>query len=334
MGVVVLLAARRGGRCTRVTRGCRAGFLALVVGLLAGCATPGPESGPSVTTATGLAPRSPDPQVGECRGLISREIIRASSDVRPPLPCDQPHGSETVFVGELPPAVASLSHRAADELTNDSETLRPLLDRCDEEYERYVGVSRIGPDSVRVSNLSRAFFIPSADDWAQGARWLRCDAVTEPLNGQPNRETTERLRGILNQDPLPPAWRACYRDVTPPPQLRFDFFTSCDQPHAGEALLRFDVNDPALDAMAKEGTLDEYARSGFDQACTDRVADLVGLSPTALSARRDIMVGIVVPQLSRWGDDPKARWVQCLAFTPRLTAGSLEGLGTDPLPRP
>lgn len=317
-----------------VKRACFAAALALVAALLAGCLAPAPEPGPSATTSTGIPPRSPDPQVGECRGLITREIIRASSDVRPPLSCDQPHGSETVFVGELPPAVAALSHREADQLTNDSEALRSVLDQCDEAYERYVGVSRIGPDSVRVSNLSRAFFIPSADDWAQGARWLRCDAVTEPLNGQPGRDTAVRLRGILNQTPLPPAWRACYRDVTPPPQLRFDFFTSCDQPHAGEALLRFDVRDPNLDEMARQGTLGDYARSGFDQACTDRVADLVGLSPAAFADRKDITVGIVVPQLPRWAEDPKARWVQCLAFTPRLTVGSLEGLGPEPLRRP
>jgi hypothetical protein len=308
-------------------------ILVLGLALLGGCVAPA-EDASSVTSTTATVARSPDPKVGECRGPITREIIRASSDIRRPLSCDQPHGSETVFVGQLPPAVSSLSHRDVDQLAADSEALRPILDECDEAYEGYVGVSRISPDSVRVTNLSRAFFVPSADDWAQGARWLRCDAVTEPVNGQVNRESTEPLRGILNQDPLPAKWRACYRDVTPPPQLRFDFFTSCDQPHAGEALLRFDVNDPVLDEMAKRGALDQYARSGFDQACTDRVAGLVGVPAADLASRTDITVGIVVPQLARWADDPKARWVQCLAFTSRPTGGTLEGLGAAPLPRP
>ena len=308
----------------------------LVVGVasLVGCVAPAEEDRSSASTTTVTFARSPDPKVGECRGLITREIIQASSDTRRPLPCDQPHGSETVFVGELPPAVASLSHRDVDQLAGDSEALRPLLDECDEAYEEYVGVSRISPDSVRVTNLSRAYFIPAADDWAQGARWLRCDAVTEPVNGQVDRETAEPLRGILRQDPLPPQWRACYRDVTPPPQLRFDFFTSCDQPHTGEALLRFDVKDPALDAMAEQGALDQYARSGFDQACTERVAGLIGIPPADLTARRDISVGIVVPQLARWAEDPKARWVQCLVHTARPTSGTVEGLGGAPVPRP
>ena len=308
--------------------------LVMGVALLTGCLAPRMEPGRSATSTTGTIARSPDPRVGECRGLITRDIIRASSDPRRPLSCDQPHGSETVFVGELPPAVARLSHRDVDQLTNESEALRPVLEQCDEEYERYVGVSRIGPDSVRVSNLSRAYFIPTFDDWPQGARWLRCDAVTEPLNGQVGRDITQPLRGILERNPLPPQLRACYRDVSPPPQLRFDFFTSCDQPHSGEALLRFDVNDPALDAMAQAGTLESYARSGFDQACIDRVAALIGQPAPDLAARPDITVGIVVPPLARWALDPKARWVQCLAFTARPTGGTLEGLGSAPLPRP
>jgi len=298
----------------------------------AGDATPSPSS---TTTSVPSELGFVTPQVGECRGLVTREIIRAPSDVRVPASCDEPHGSETVFVGQLPAAVAEGPHAGADALSDSSPELRPILDECDEEYKRYVGVSRIGSDSVREANVSRAFFIPPVDDWARGARWIRCDVVTDPVNGVANRGTTERLRGILLQNPLPPAWRACYRDVVQPPKLSFDVLSSCDQPHAGEALLRFQVADPKVDALLSDQTaLEDYARTGFNQACNDRVAAHLGLSTADLAARKEITVGLVALQVARWAAEPKRREVQCLAFTSQPTVGTLEGLGDQPLPRP
>lgn len=306
----------------------------VVLAVTAGCA-PAEDSSTATTTSSTARSGFTTPVVGECRGLISREIIRAASDPRRPVSCDEPHGSETVFVGELPQSVAEGSRATAEKLTDASTELRGVLGDCDEDYQRYVGVSRIGPDSVRETNLARAFFIPPFDDWANGARWIRCDVVTEPSTGQVTRGTTERLRGILDRGPPAPVWRTCYRDVVPPPKLTFDFFTSCDTPHAGEALLRYRVSDPRVDALAgDQRALEEYARSGFNVQCTDRVAAHMGLTPAALAARTDVTVGLVALQVARWSEEPETRWVQCLAFTSRPTIGTLEGLGDKPLPRP
>ncbi len=308
----------------------------LVIVLGSGCATLEPR-GKATTTTTGVESELPSvpPEVGQCRGLVTREIIGAPSDVRPPVPCDQPHGSETAFVTDLPPEVAGLSHREATALALDATGLRSVLEACDVAYEEYIGVTRILPDAVVEGNLIRAFFLPSFEDWAKGARWLRCDAVTEPVNGEVTRGITESLRGILDRDPLPPSWRSCYRDVSPPPRLSFGFLASCDQPHAAEVLLRFQVTDPKVEALAGDRTaLEEHARSAFLQTCTERVAVQMGLSTEALARRGDVTVSSRALQLSRWAAEPRARQVQCLAFTSQLTIGTLEDLGERPLPRP
>ena len=317
-------------------RSLAAAVVAVVV--VAGCTANGfPQTQRSTTTSTEVTgPPSPRPQRGECRGLITSEIIGAATDVRPPVACDQPHGSETVLVADLPPHVSDLSHREATALTNDSSELRGVLDECDVAFEDYVGVSRIDLTSVRESTLSRVFFLPGFDDWARGARWLRCDVVTEPLNGEVTRGVDRPLRGILDQQPLPAELRPCYRDVSPPPRLAFGFPTSCDQPHHADVLLRFQVTDPKVDEVAADRVrLEEHAKTAFIEPCSERVAALVGLTQEALFARRDISVSSRALHLSRWAEEPDYRRVQCIAFTTsQLTVGSLEGLGDRPLPRP
>lgn len=310
--------------------------VALVMVVAAAC-TAGDLGQPSSTTTTSreseLPP--PPPEVGQCRGLISKEIILASTDDRRPVPCDQPHGSETVLVVELPPEVAELSHREAMALASDAPVLRSVLELCDVAFEDYIGVNRITPDSVIEGNLGRAFYMPTSEDWARGARWLRCDAVTTPLNGDSTRETTERLRGVLDRDPLPPEWRSCYRDVSIEPRLTFATLVSCDQPHSAEVLLRFQVTDPKLEAIVNDrATIDTYNRTTLPESCINRVAVLVGLSTDALRRREDMKVSSVPLGVDSWAANPAARRVQCLVYTTERTVGTVEDLADRPLPRP
>jgi hypothetical protein len=305
----------------------------LALALVAGCTEGRDQARRSTTTSRSEIdrPAPATPEVGQCRGEITRQVIRGAVDDRRPISCDQLHGSETFFVDELPPEAADLSHPDAVALAVDSPVLRDVLDRCGEEFNHYVGVSRIDVEAVREHNLTRAFFIPHADDWARGARWIRCDVVTEPLNGVVARGTTERLRGLVARDPLPPEWRPCYRDVEPPPSVRFGFLVSCDRPHLGEALLRFLVTDPQVDAIAgDQRRLEEFAGDGFDQPCLERVAAHVGRPVADFAAGNDLRVAALPLDMGRWATDHAARWVQCLAFTSRPRVGTLEGLGTKP----
>jgi hypothetical protein len=312
-----------------------AAAVALVTVVAAACTAGQPPVRPSTTT-TGQQSElpSPPPQVGQCRGLITREIILAPTDPRVPIPCDQPHGSETVFVADLPPKVAALSHRDATRLSVDFPGVSDAIEACDVAFEDYVGVVRISPDSVLESNLDWAFYIPTFDDWAKGARWMRCDAVTVPLNGVVTRGSTERLHGVLDRDPLPPAWRSCYRDAPAPPRLVFDFPASCDQPHAAEVLLRFQVNDPKVDELVTDRrALELHLATAFLPTCTERVAALVGLSPEALERRGDIKVDSRPVEIARWAAESNARRMRCIAITSQQTVGTVEDLGDRSLPR-
>lgn len=288
-----------------------------------------PEVGLPGNSGT-LAPAFDLPRTGECRGPITREIIEAISDPRPTVPCDGPHGSETYFVGELPTATAALSHREVDDLPDEFPERRQMIDMCEKENDRYVGVRTVGNDAIRPSNLSWAFFIPPPDDWEKGARWVRCDAVTKPLEGQAERSTTEGLQGIVARDPLPGSLRWCHPELT---GFSFSSLVSCDQPHKVEVLLEFRVADPKIDALAADQeALAAYARTAYQQTCQGRVARQVGLSTADFMSRADINYASAAIDIEYWAADPTTRRAWCLAITERPVIGTVEALGTRPLP--
>lgn len=132
---------------------------------------------------------------------------------------------------------------------------------------------------------------------------------------------------------LPAELRECFRDVAPPPTAKFEGFTSCDQPHEGETLLRFVSTDPKIDELGTDlNALEAYAVKAFPEQCRARVATHMGLTPAQLDRRGDIDVASGALSLSRWPTEPDARLVQCLAVTRQATVGTLEGLGEKPLP--
>ena len=269
--------------------------------------------------------------MGECRGPITREIIKADADPRPTVGCDQLHGSETAFVGSLPAPVAALPYDKVAALTEDSPELLPILSQCRSDFDHYLGESGIGPDAVRVTSLFSPFFIPTAEEWAKGARWLRCDAATEPFDGQATRGTTESLRGILTRGPLPVSLRACYRVTFPD----FTGLTSCDQAHKGELMLEYLATDPRIAAFGTDiKAIEAYIYTKpFVKGCDDRVAALVGVRGPAELEQRAIYPATVPINVERWPADPQARKVWCIAIVDQPIVGTLEGLGMKPLPR-
>ncbi len=317
--------------CGQLRSRTRAVALVLVLVLVVvGCSSgggrrPDPAGRTTTTDAVSVVPRA-----GECRGPITAPILVARIDTRPLVPCEGPHGSETVLVTSVPAAVASLPYDKVEALSEFSPELRPALDQCSEAYARHVGESRIGPDAVRPVNLRAAYFLPPAEAWAQGARWVRCDAFLTPLEDQAARSTTEDLRGLANRDPLPLAFRTCFRDE----QRKYQS-SSCEQPHENEVMLVLQLSDPQVDALAsKLAALREHLDSVVLETCRDRVADRVGLASSALRDRGDIAVELRFGDLNRWAVDPQARAVSCVAATQGAIRGTLEGLGTRPLPRP
>lgn len=155
-----------------------------------------PNAAQSPGEADGDAPVvSAAPKVGQCRGPITKEIFEADTDSRPVVACDQPHGSETAYTGDLPAEVAALPYDQVAALTGDSPDLQPLYQRCGDESDRYMGISRVaGTDAFRPSNLSNSLYIPTAEEWAEGARWFRCEAVTKP--GSTVRQPMRAVRSV------------------------------------------------------------------------------------------------------------------------------------------
>ena len=309
----------------------RAVCILSVSGLMAACSS-GDQSGRRSVDEVS-SPEFESPMVGECRGPMTQEIYDAVSDTRPTIACDQPHGSETFFVGPLPDEIAALPHSQLGELPEEFPAKDQMLRPCDEEYDQYVGVRPLGPDSFRPHNLSLAFYLPSAEQWEQGARWIRCDVVTRPFEGQADRSFPESLRGIVARDALPPGLRRCYREVIILPEVELLGLGSCDHAHQGEILVEFQVTDPGIDALGNDReALKRYTDDRYLQTCRERMTPMLGLSAAEFRERRDIKVGQAVLDLADWPADPTARRVWCLAVTEQLITGTVEGLGSNPLP--
>lgn len=312
----------------------------LIVAVLVGCSGGGrDEAKPSPGGATATPARVP--QVGECRGPISKEIFGSSFDARPTVPCEQVHGSETVFVAQLSAALAGLPHdriSAMFEVKYGTQELDPILSECEVAFERYVGETRFAPDASLPTNLSLAFFMPSSDEWAAGGRWVRCDAVTEPFTGQEARGTTESLRGIAARDPRTP-WRLCFNETSRPEprdqgRSEGSSFTSCDQPHNVEEIMRIRVADPKVDMAADDtSVITSYLTREFGPRCVDRAAAHLGLSRRAMEQREDIKLSVHAINPEAWPTSSRARAVACRATTQEPTVGTLEGLGRRPLVR-
>ncbi len=313
----------------------------LMVAVMVGCSGGSrDEAKPSPRGATVAPARVP--QVGECRAPITKEIFRSSFDARPTVPCEQVHGSETVFVSQLSAELAGLPHdkiSAMFDVKYGTSELDPVLSECEVAYERYVGETRFAPDAKLPSNLSLAFFMPSFDGWAEGERWVRCDAVTEPFTGQETRGTTESLRGIAARDPRAP-WRVCFNESSRTEgrdqgRSEGDPFTSCDQPHNVEEIMRIRVADPKVDVAADDtSVITSYLTREFGPRCVDRAAAHLGLSRRAMEQREDIKLTVHAVNPTAWPTSSRAREVACRATTQEPTVGTLEGLGRKPLVRP
>ena len=196
------------------------------------------------TTTTSVLPARPS--VGECRAPIAVEDREGMLDDRPVVPCDEPHGSETTAVLDLPPSFDDLDRDAAAvELAGEVEGVDG--NACRDAGADWLGHQfRVEVDTIRaVVAVGWHPSLPDAEAWADGARWLRCEVVLEPFADRPPAATTASLRGAAS-DPR----------RLPPPELRRCRFGSdgrneqvpCDELHTHEEVVEIVVVglDPAL----------------------------------------------------------------------------------------
>ena len=179
------------------------------------------------------------PESGTCWRAPSRAFAQDYwfDDLSTPVPCTQPHTSETVSTVEL------------DEPT--AKEAEVFVDWCWQNVHDYIDINL--DHWIPWSTL---MYLPSRDQVADGASWLRCDAAFPASWGLNNNqvpvdhtardaatEHADDLRACLDRDP---------RNVSQP-------FVDCRQPHQYESTGQLAVLD-GLTAYPNAKTLQREAR--------------------------------------------------------------------------
>jgi hypothetical protein len=136
----------------------RLGLSAAVAALVAATLTTG------TAPANAADPTYGAPVVGQCFDMDVEELA-ANSYVEAPVDCAGTHTARTIVVAQLP---ADLTYDRFASLT------RFALKTCFPEQRKVLRTSMLG---MRLSAYNIGYFIPTPEQQAAGARWLRCDLV-------------------------------------------------------------------------------------------------------------------------------------------------------------
>ena len=136
----------------------RLGTSAAILGLLAAALTI--ATGP---TAGAADPLYHAPVVGQCSDM-SRAELDLSSYGEASVDCAGPHTAQVTAVAALPEGLAY-----------DSPDFTELaVGTCNAAQREATGASKLG---IKLTAYAIGFFVPTAEQQAAGARWLRCDLV-------------------------------------------------------------------------------------------------------------------------------------------------------------
>ena len=152
------------------------------------------------------------PDAGTCWTVASDDAVDDDYwfDDSSPVSCTEPHTSETVSVQRLPdPTVA-------DAMT--------MSDRCTEDVLDYLDIS-----TEHWVHWEVRGFLPSRQEIADGASWVRCDAMFPAWDYGSVRSTTGSAAGVAS-DPPSDLWTCLDEHPRKPKQP----IVPCDQPHRYE----------------------------------------------------------------------------------------------------
>jgi hypothetical protein len=266
-----------------------------------GTASPGSDG--SAAPESGQA----TPAVGECRGPVDLQIIDAAADTRETVDCDGGHGSETFWVGEMDPAIDAWP--PADEQAG--EVLNTQVDEeCTGRHLEYLGFDagqapNLPPDRLQLF----AYFIPTEADFADGARWFRCDALVEPLNAAETTSIDGTLEDVYGS-PLPVSYRLC--------EGRLGLTVACDDVHELEYLASVVLDD-----------LTAYPSQRGDPrvtaACRTPLLEALQLT----QERQDLVFGYLLPTEAAWNSGAQGATCVVGAADGSELSGTLAGLGPD-----
>jgi Septum formation len=243
----------------------------------------GPASGlpPSATpsAAKPSPPPSPDPppEEGVCRRITIKEL-RTIVNEEPGVRCRSRHTVLTYHVGTLPREVASTATSpGAARVENAADRV------CRKRFRGYVG-GEFG--DRRTSMLTPTYFLPSAEQFDLGARWLRCDVYAY---AKPSRLATlpRDLEDAMERDTV----RANFGRCSPvsPSHPKFKHIV-CRRDHRWRAVAVQNLGG-AQEPYPGSGTVQERARN----RCEARVRDYIGTEEA-------FSYGFEVPRRKAWGE--------------------------------
>lgn len=269
---------------------------------------------PPTTTTT--APPFPKPQVVECRGPVTVDIVFAPVDPRLPIDCAEPHGSETVAVLDLPP---SITEYPVDGLP--AEVKANIEESCQIALDTRTGASPKGTTGRVSSRLAVAWYLPPLQDWDLGARWVRCDGVVTPI-GPLQASYAGRFRDVLAGDQVPfPLTRCFDRSL----QLTF-----CEASHAFEATVEVKLPDGP---EPPDATVTDQLRV---EHCDPLTAAAIGVG--GMDEQPQLRTILLVPQGDLWATSDHIGLCIVGAANGGLLNDSVRGIGsrTPPIeaPRP
>jgi Septum formation len=249
----------------------------------------GPASGRPPASPSPSPRPSPDPppDEGVCRRVTIKELRTIVNEERT-VRCRSRHTVVTYHVGRLPRDVAATATSAGDERVENA------ADRvCRTRFRGFVGGEFA---DRRMSMLTPTYFLPSAEQFALGARWLRCDVYAYAT---PSRLATlpPRLRNALERDVVSANFGRC--SPVSPSHRKFKHIV-CRRPHHWRAVAVQNLGG-AEERYPGSAIVQERARN----RCEARVRDYIGTEEA-------FSYGFEVPRRKAWagGDRNGLCWAR------------------------
>jgi hypothetical protein len=254
---------------------------------VAGDALPA-TAGPAKPTVPAAGPEGADPAaapvVGTCY-LLDEGQEDTPLDPPPPVSCGGEHSAETAVVGDT--GLGEDDERpAGDDLSGDGDLASAVQDLCDLDDV----VAYLGGTDPEDPYAFHAVFLPDEEQWAAGARWLRCDV----FYGYVSPETAPGVMAGALAGADPAAYRVCFGGGPA------DYgVVPCSEPHQAEPT-GFRLADLPPDAPYP----DDPTRRGLVGSCAGAVQEYLG-GPPPLGYAGDVWVD-TAPE---WADRPDPRCV-------------------------
>ncbi|QWC85821.1 septum formation family protein [Nocardioidaceae bacterium] len=200
------------------------------------------------------------PQLGACRDLTPEDVAQPADDTDP-VACAEKHTAQTFVVGSFP-------ERVTRGTAWDSPALGAYIyDECTRRFAAFVG----GDESIRLRSLvSWAWFRPTEEQWADGARWFRCDIVGGTPAAASYAPLPRDAKGLFARGPVE-QWMQCVDG----PTITSAPATPCTEKHTWRAIRFVKVTNGPKEKYPGDKIVASRARDG----CSDQVADYLDYQP-------------------------------------------------------